>query len=84
MKITIKLFGPFRDHFSAEKINIDVDDDTDLDGLKKSILASYEKEDEESLRKLIEISAFADEKKILRGSDKISTSIALLPPVCGG
>jgi molybdopterin converting factor small subunit len=82
--VSVRLFGQFRELYSDNIIRFDVGEDCTVEDLKNQ-LALVMKETAEALP-LIEISALADESRILISGETLgdSSSFAILPPVSGG
>ncbi len=86
-EIEIKLFGAFRKYVPTGKIILQIKDISTVKLLKEKV---QEKLLEQSLeykgQNLVFESALATETEILRDEELVDgkTSLALLPPVCGG
>jgi molybdopterin converting factor small subunit len=90
IRVTIELFGAFRQFTTQDALELSLEPGTDLSKLKKALEGALQslspQASQESIQSLLEASAFADEKAIL--SENLSlerdTTLAVLPPVCGG
>lgn len=86
MAITVKLFGALRKF--GETVTVDLDNHRELSipEIRNLLEGRIETSEREALTSLLEVSAFADEGRILASDASIrnGSTVFLLPPVCGG
>jgi len=87
MKIQVQLFGAFRKYSTTGTVVVEVKNVKSVKELKQAI-ASKLKETHSDFKddELLSLSALATDDEILPDNASISgkTSVAILPPVCGG
>lgn len=86
MKVTLNLFGAFRSHDPAAKLELDVPEDARVADLRQA-LDAYAREHWSGYRpELLKASAFASETTVLRDAEPLPAGVAMavLPPVSGG
>lgn len=84
-KVSLQLFGAFRDVEPSARIDVDVAGERVAD-LRAAVVAYSTAQWPGALAALVARSAFASESSILRDADAIPAdgAMALLPPVSGG
>lgn len=80
MKVTLRLFGAFRNYGTGSELELDLAEGATISDLRLMLAR------EVGNVKLADDSAFAVNGAILQGSVKLShgSIVAVLPPVCGG
>lgn len=87
LAIDIQLFGACRLFADDHSIRLEVPQDTRIADLRQILCTTLAaRQPGFDQHKLVQISALADERSILRDDHvlKHNTSLAILPPVCGG
>lgn len=89
-KLQIQFFGVFHNYLDQKAIEIEVPEDCKVKDLR-SILVEHclpvlKPHHQEKFKQAIQLSAFADSSQILHDHTQIpsGSTIAVLPPVCGG
>lgn len=86
--LRLELFGAFRHYTTEENLEIRLNCGASLSDLRNELERALSQAHPQvnSLRGLIEASAFADEKAVLSETLRLDRdmTIAVLPPVCGG
>jgi molybdopterin synthase sulfur carrier subunit len=85
MEVEIQLFGALREAEPGSRLRLDVQGSRVAD-LRDAVRAHASATWPASLRSLVERSAFASERSVLRDADALPVdgALALLPPVSGG
>ncbi len=86
MKVTVSLFGAFRDYEPGAVVTLDMADDACVADLRDA-LARYGVTHWPNFRQgLLQVSAFASETTMLRQYEKLPDDgrVVVLPPVSGG
>jgi molybdopterin synthase sulfur carrier subunit len=86
MKVTVRLFGAFRDYEPGAAVMLDMADGASVADLREA-LASYGVTHWPGFRPgLLRVSAFASETTMLREHEKLPDDgrVVVLPPVSGG
>ena len=80
MKIKIRLFGAFRKYSDTGELELEIPENSTVNELCGELRSLIPDEG------LISESAIADESRILEKTEKIKegSTLAILPPVCGG
>lgn len=81
--VNLNLYGAFR-QLGVSKITLDLPSESTIADLRKSLETYLKNSDKKISPTLVSASVFATDENILKDSDKISTNLAILPPVCGG
>lgn len=86
MAIMVKLFGALRKFGDTVTIDLENGRELTIPEIRNLLEGSIDSSEREVLRSLLEVSAFADESSILTSDARImnSSTVFLLPPVCGG
>ncbi|MFL5812405.1 MAG: MoaD/ThiS family protein [Bdellovibrionia bacterium] len=90
IQVKIELFGAFKRFAKHDDLELRLEPGTSLSDLRKALARALQsvnpQASHEPIQSLLESSAFADEKAILSESLSLDrdTTIAVLPPVCGG
>lgn len=85
--LTISLFGAFRPHGNGEAITLEVPQGASVSEVKNHLKAALKKARPDfDKAALVDESALADDTQILAEDMTLSasTTLAILPPVCGG
>ncbi len=85
-KVTIRLFGAFRNYISDESVSLEIEETTTAREVRKSLENYFIKNAQNFDSKIIEESMLATDNAVLNLDDKIPVgeTLAILPPVCGG
>jgi molybdopterin converting factor small subunit len=89
VEVQIRLFGAFR-KYSACELTLEVPQGTPVRKLRRRVADVLRARCPEFADEaLLDLSAFAEEDRILRDTDLVgrgpgTVSVAILPPVCGG
>lgn len=83
MKCQVKLFGVFRQGLEKDTLSVEIAENSSVSEVFKQLEDSFA---QERYRKLLQTSVLATEARVLKPDDMIepNSSLALLPPVCGG
>ena len=87
LNVSIKLFGGLRNFFDGQEVIIPVKQAASVQEIKDKLLARIKSEHQNTSGiDIIHQSVLADDKRILDNHELITadTSLAILPPVCGG
>ena len=87
MQIQIQLFGAFRDLKPSGRCEIDFQEGQTAEQIKATILRSMQNSSSNlDLEALLKVSAIGSEDKVYSDDEIVSgfTTLAILPPVCGG
>ena len=87
MRLTLKLFGAFRDLEPSGAVELELPDEATIAQARAAFAELAQARWGERFRPgLLAVSAFASEREILRDADAIGAArdLALLPPVSGG
>ena len=87
MEIKVKLFGAMRQYHNYSEITITVKKGSLIKEVRKKIGEKLKRNKSRNFdKKLLKISAIADEKKILHDHQEINQKkkLSILPPVSGG
>ncbi|MBJ6978274.1 MoaD/ThiS family protein [Luteimonas sp. MC1895] len=86
MKVVVSLFGAFREHDPAARLELDLPDGARVADLREA-LDRHGREHWPAYRpELLKASAFASETTLLRDAEQVPDGVpmAVLPPVSGG
>jgi molybdopterin converting factor small subunit len=87
LNITIKLFGTFRKYFNGQEIILDVKESASIGDVRNQLLNKI-RQDYPNAKDIdiLHQSVFADTHRVLHDTEILmsNTSLAILPPVCGG
>ena len=86
MKIQVQLFGSFRDLESSGRCQIDYQDGQTAKEIKALVLQALPQASNLDIEALMKLSVVGSEEKLFTDDEPVTgfTSLALLPPVCGG
>ncbi|MBI3555572.1 MAG: MoaD/ThiS family protein [Deltaproteobacteria bacterium] len=80
MKIKVRLFGAFRNYGNGSLLEVELDPGATVAALREALRVHVKEP------RLLSDSAFADETAVLIDAQVLrdGTTVAVLPPVCGG
>jgi molybdopterin converting factor small subunit len=87
LAVTVRLFGAFRDLHGEGDLRLSVPSGTTVAELRGRIAVEMERRRPGTeVARLLELSVLGDERAVLSDETKLErpSSLALLPPVCGG
>lgn len=86
MKVTVSLFGAFRDHEPAARLEFELPATADVAALRRELEAHAATHWPHCRPELLRHSAFASATRVLREGDRLPEdgAVAVLPPVSGG
>jgi molybdopterin converting factor small subunit len=83
INVNLSLYGAFR-QLGVGKLTLNLPSGSTVADLRKSLEDYLKNSDKKISPTLVSASVFATDENILKDSDKVSTNLAILPPVCGG